>query len=57
VINIDSVGSFGWSGAATTVFRADPVEDMSYVIMAQTYWIDDPLLEKVQTLIYQALGN
>lgn len=51
----DSVGSFGWSGAATTVFRVDPAEDMAYVIMAQTYWSDGPLLDKVQTLIYQTL--
>jgi CubicO group peptidase (beta-lactamase class C family) len=54
---LDSVGSFGWSGAATTVFRVDPAEDMAYVIMAQTYWSDGPLLDKVQTLIYQALGD
>jgi hypothetical protein len=30
---------------------------MAYVIMAQTYWSDGPLLDKVQTLIYQALGD
>jgi CubicO group peptidase (beta-lactamase class C family) len=51
----DSVGSFGWSGAATTIFRVDPAEDLAYVIMAQTYWSDGPLLDKVQTLIYQTL--
>jgi CubicO group peptidase (beta-lactamase class C family) len=54
---LDSVGSFGWSGAATTIFRVDPEEEMTYVIMAQTYWSDGPLLDKVQTLIYQALGD
>jgi CubicO group peptidase (beta-lactamase class C family) len=54
---LDSVGSFGWGGAATTVFRVDPVEGMAYVIMAQTYPMDGPLVDKVQTLIYQALGD
>ena len=54
---LDSVGSFGWGGAATTVFRVDPAEDMAYVIMAQTFPSDGPLLDKVQTLIYQALED
>lgn len=54
---LDSVGSFGWGGAATTVFRVDPAEDMAYVIMAQTYPSDGSLLDKVQTLIYQALAD
>jgi CubicO group peptidase (beta-lactamase class C family) len=52
---LDSAGSFGWGGAATTVFRVDPVEDMVYVIMAQTFPNDTASLNKVQTLIYQAL--
>lgn len=30
---------------------------MAYVIMAQTYPMDGPLVDKVQTLIYQALGD
>lgn len=54
---LDSVGSFGWGGAGTTVFRVDPAESMAYVIMAQTYPSDGPLLDKVQTLIYQALED
>lgn len=53
--NIDSVGSFGWGGAATTTFRVDPAEDMTYVIMGQTFPSDADVLAKVQTLIYQAL--
>jgi len=53
--NMESEGSFGWGGAATTTFRVDPVEDMTYVIMGQTFPSDGDLLSKVQTLIYQAL--
>ena len=53
--NMDSVGSFGWGGAATTTFRVDPAEDMTYVIMGQTFPSDAEVLDKVQTLIYQAL--
>lgn len=54
---LDSVGSFGWGGAATTVFRVDPAEDMAYVIMAQIFPNDTALLNKVQTLIYQAVTD
>ncbi|MDT8399520.1 MAG: serine hydrolase domain-containing protein [Pseudomonadales bacterium] len=53
--NMDSVGSFGWGGAATTTFRVDPAEGMAYVIMGQTFPGDGDMLSKVQTLIYQAL--
>jgi CubicO group peptidase (beta-lactamase class C family) len=52
---LDSKGSFGWGGAATTVFRVDPAEDMTYVINAQTMPSDGALLDMVQNLIYQAL--
>ncbi|MBI4521418.1 MAG: serine hydrolase, partial [Gemmatimonadetes bacterium] len=44
---LDSVGSFGWGGAATTVFRVDPMEDMAYVIMAQLWPNNTALLDKV----------
>ncbi len=53
--NMDSPGSFGWSGAATTTFRVDPLEDMTYVINAQTFPGNQAILNKVQTLIYQSL--
>ena len=53
--NMDSPGSFGWGGAATTTFRVDPAEDMTYVINAQTFPGNQAMLNKVQTLIYQAL--
>jgi len=52
---MDSAGSFGWGGAATTTFRVDSVENLAYVINAQTFPGDQALLDKVQNLIYQAL--
>jgi CubicO group peptidase (beta-lactamase class C family) len=50
-----SVGSFGWGGAATTTFSVNPAEDMAIVIMAQVLPNDADLLQKVETLVYQAL--
>lgn len=53
--NMDSKGSFGWGGAATTTYRVDPEEDLAYVINAHTFPGDGRLLSTIQTLIYQAL--
>jgi CubicO group peptidase (beta-lactamase class C family) len=50
-----SVGSFGWGGAATTTFSVNPEEDMAIVIMGQVMPNDSDLLQKVETLVYQAL--
>jgi CubicO group peptidase (beta-lactamase class C family) len=52
---LNSVGSFGWSGAATTTFSVDPQEKLTYVIMAQLMPNDTALLQRVETLIYQAI--
>jgi CubicO group peptidase (beta-lactamase class C family) len=52
---LGSVGSFGWGGAATTIFSIDPEEDMAYVVMAQKMPNDTSLLNKVENLIYQAI--
>jgi CubicO group peptidase (beta-lactamase class C family) len=54
---LDSAGSFGWGGAATTTFRVDPAEDMVYVINAQTLPGDQALLDQIQVLIYQAITD
>jgi CubicO group peptidase (beta-lactamase class C family) len=51
----NSVGSFGWSGAATTTFSVDPQETLAYVIMAQLMPNDTALMQRVETLIYQAI--
>ena len=50
-----SVGSFGWSGAATTTFSVDPQEKLTYVIMAQLMPNDTALMQRIETLIYQSI--
>ena len=52
---LTSVGSFGWSGAATTTFSVDPKENLTYVIAAQLMPNDSALMQRVETLIYQAI--
>jgi len=52
---LNSVGSFGWSGAATTTFSVDPEENLTYVIMAQLMPNDSALMQRIETLIYQAI--
>lgn len=52
---LGSVGAFGWGGAATTTFTVNPAEDLSLVIMGQVMPNDSDLLQKVETLVYQAL--
>ena len=52
---LNSVGSFGWSGAATTTFSVDPQEKLVYVIMAQLMPNDTAMMQRVETLIYQAI--
>ena len=53
---IASVGEFGWGGAASTAFRIDPAEELSFVFFTQllpssTY----PIRRQLQATIYQAL--
>ena len=50
-----SVGTFGWGGAATTTFSVNPTEGMAIVIMGQVMPNDGDLMQKVETLVYQAL--
>jgi CubicO group peptidase (beta-lactamase class C family) len=52
---LGSVGAFGWGGAATTTFSVSPAENMAIVIMGQVMPNDGDLLQKVETLVYQAL--
>ena len=54
---LNSVGSFGWSGAATTTFSVDPEEQLTYVIAAQLMPNDAALMQRVETLIYQAITD
>jgi len=53
---IASVGEYGWGGAASTAFRIDPAEELSFVFLTQllpssTY----PIRRELQATIYQAL--
>jgi CubicO group peptidase (beta-lactamase class C family) len=52
---LNSVNSYGWSGAATTTFSVDPEEQLTYVILAQLMPNDAALMQRVETLIYQAI--
>ncbi len=52
---LGSVGTFGWGGAATTTFSVNPAEGVVMVIMGQVLPNDADLLQKVETLVYQAL--
>jgi len=52
---LGSVDTFGWGGAASTTFSVNPAEDMAIVIMGQVMLSDGDLLQKVETLVYQAL--
>ena len=52
---LNSVGTYGWSGAATTTFSVDPEEQLTYVILAQLMPNDTALMQRVETLIYQAI--
>jgi CubicO group peptidase (beta-lactamase class C family) len=53
---VNSVGSYNWGGAASTVFWVDPKEELVVLLLTQllpssTY----PLREQLQALVYQAL--
>ncbi len=52
---LNSIGSFGWSGAATTTFSVDPEEQLTYIVMAQLMPNDAAFMQRVETLIYQAI--
>ena len=54
--SLTSEGTFGWSGAASTTFWVDPVEDLTVGFYTQllpsgTY----PTRRELQQLVYQAL--
>ena len=53
--NVDSVGEFGWAGAATTKVFIDPKEKMVIVVLTQYLPFDTNFLALAQTLAYQAI--
>jgi CubicO group peptidase (beta-lactamase class C family) len=53
---LDSVGAYGWGGAATTRFRIDPQEELVHVEMTQLMNNESvPVLDEMQVAIYQAI--
>jgi CubicO group peptidase (beta-lactamase class C family) len=55
--NLSSPGAFGWSGAATTHFIVDPVEDLTAILMMQRAPMDGRMISEFQTLVYQAIAQ
>ena len=52
----NSLGSYGWGGAASTTFWVDPVEDITCVFMTQLLPSDThPLRSQLSQLVQQAL--
>ena len=54
--SLASPGEYGWGGAASTAFRVDPLEEMTFVFLTQllpssTY----PIRRELQAAIYQCL--
>ena len=51
-----SIGDFGWGGAASTAFWADPVEDLTVVFMTQLLPSSThPIRSQLKQLVHQAL--
>ena len=54
---LDSVGNYGWSGAAATTFWIDPEEDLTALLMTQLMNNKYPIHQKFKVLTYQALTD
>lgn len=52
---LGSKGSFGWGGAASTIFFIDPEEELVGVLMTQLMRNPHPLGQDFRTWIYQSL--
>jgi CubicO group peptidase (beta-lactamase class C family) len=53
---LGTLGSFGWSGMATTLCGVDPVEELVLLIFTQHFPYDEHgLFERFTNLVYQAL--
>ncbi len=53
--NLDSAGTFGWAGGATTWASVDSKEDLVLLMMTQHMPADDNLFGRFRTLAYQAI--
>lgn len=52
---IGSVGTFDWSGAASTSFFIDPKEQLIAIFMTQKMPFDTRLMADFRTMVYQAI--
>jgi CubicO group peptidase (beta-lactamase class C family) len=52
-----SLGLFGWDGAASTRFRVDRKENLVFLLFTQWMPFDTALLNRFETLVYQALAD
>jgi CubicO group peptidase (beta-lactamase class C family) len=52
---LDSVGSFGWAGAYSTIYRIDPEARLVIVLMTQLLPNTTDIRTKFPTAVYQAL--
>ena len=52
---LDSVGNFGWGGAAATTFWIDPQEELIGLLMTQLLRNPYPFQQQFKVLTYQAL--
>jgi CubicO group peptidase (beta-lactamase class C family) len=55
--NIGSAGQFGWGGAATTWVIIDPKEDLVALYFTQFMPMEFNVVNRFQTLVYQAIVN
>jgi len=52
-----SIGEFGWSGAATTYYWVDPVEDLVGVFMTQYMTGPEQPNRAFRSVAYQAIAD
>jgi CubicO group peptidase (beta-lactamase class C family) len=53
---LGTLGSFGWSGMATTLCLIDPSEELVMLVFAQHFPFDEHgLFQRFTNLVYQAL--
>jgi CubicO group peptidase (beta-lactamase class C family) len=52
-----SQGAYGWGGAYATFYRVDPEESLTLVFMTQLLPNRTNIIQKFQTLVYQALTD
>jgi CubicO group peptidase (beta-lactamase class C family) len=51
----ESVGTYGWNGAASTCWWNDPNEGIACIVMAQYMWGDYPIDQDFRIAVFQAL--